>query len=81
MGKSARRKEARRRTEFVVRVGYCDGSEEYNGFASLADAQRMVDGVRCMLDEPEGVDLLEIVDFRSGAVEFRAVREVSHGLA
>jgi len=75
MGKSAQRKSAKRRTQFVVRVGYCDGSEDVNGFASRAHAQVMVDAVRHMLGEPEGVDLLELIECSTGAVEYRAVRE------
>lgn len=79
MGKAAQRKSARHRTKFVVRVGYCDGSEEINGFADRDAAQKMVSAIEPMLLEPHGVDLVELVDRASGAVEFRAVREVRHG--
>lgn len=74
MGKASRRKAALRATQFVVRVGYCDGSEDVDCFASRADAQQMVELVRPMIDEPEGVDLVELIEVRSGSVEFRAVR-------
>jgi hypothetical protein len=76
MGKASNRKAALRATKFVARVRYSDGSEDLTGFATREEALRLARAVQPMLAEPEGVDLVEVIERESGAVEFRSVREV-----
>lgn len=76
MGKASNRKAALRAAKFVTRVGYSDGSEDLTGFATRDEALTLARAVAAMLAEPEGVDLVEVIERSSGAVEFRSVREV-----